>query len=93
MLRMSSNLSGPVPRGLRLTFVVLTVGTLALAVAAAVKGVWLLVVIAGVFAVCNLGILWTTRTPGGSAEASGLTGTAGEPTDTAAPESAPSDQA
>lgn len=62
-----STLSGPVPRGLRLTFVVLTVGTLALAVAAAVQGVWLLVVIAGVFAVCNLGILWTTRAGAGTA--------------------------
>jgi beta-lactamase regulating signal transducer with metallopeptidase domain len=63
MLRVNT-LSGPVPRGLRLTFVLLTLGTLALAVAAAVKGVWLLVVIAGVFAVCNLGILWTTRSRG-----------------------------
>ena len=62
-----SNLSGPVPRGLRLTFLVLTLGTLALAVAAAVRGVWLLVVIAGVFAVCNLGILWLTRTAGSDA--------------------------
>lgn len=66
MLRVST-LSGPVPRGLRLVFVALTLGTLALAVAAAVKGVWLLVVIAGVFAVCNLGVLWTTRTGAGEA--------------------------
>lgn len=69
MLRVST-LSGPVPRGLRLTFLLLTLGTLALAVAAAVRGVWLLVVIAGVFAFCNLGILWTTR-PGSEPPAAG----------------------
>lgn len=59
-----STLSGPVPRGLRPTFIALTLGTLAIAAASAVQGVWLLVVIAGVFAVCNLGILWTTRSGG-----------------------------
>jgi hypothetical protein len=82
MLRMSSTLSGPVPRGLRLTFVVLTLGTLAFAVAAAVKGVWLLVVIAGVFAICNLGILWTTRSGAGAAAEPTVGSAATEPTAT-----------
>jgi hypothetical protein len=57
-----STLSGPVPPGLRLAFVVLTVVAVALAVFAGVKGVWFLTVICGLFAVLNLGVLWTTRT-------------------------------
>ena len=65
MLRVS-NLSGPVPRGLRLTFLVLTVVVVALAIAAAVKGVWALVVIAAVLALCNLGALWATRSTAGT---------------------------
>lgn len=58
-----STLSGPVPRGLRLTFLVLTAAALALAIAAAVRGVWFLTVICGLFALLNLAVLWTTRTP------------------------------
>lgn len=57
-----STLSGPVPRGLRLTFVVLTAAALALAIAAAVRGVWFLTVICGLFALLNLGVIWATRT-------------------------------
>ncbi len=53
--------SGQVPRGLRLTFVVLTVLAVAVAVAAATREVWFVVVIAGLMAVANLGILWITR--------------------------------
>ena len=53
--------SAEVPRGLRLIFVVLTAVALAVAVAAAARGVWFVVVIAGLMAVGNLGILWTTR--------------------------------
>ncbi|HEV7656567.1 MAG TPA: hypothetical protein VGP36_17785 [Mycobacteriales bacterium] len=56
-----SAISGPVPTGLRLAFVVLTVAAIALAVFAAVRGVWFLTVICGLFAVLNLGVLWTTR--------------------------------
>ena len=56
-----SALTGPVPRGLRLAFVVLTVAAVAVAVLAAIRGVWLLVVITGLFAVLNLWVLWTTR--------------------------------
>jgi uncharacterized membrane protein len=56
-----SNLSGPVPRGVRLFFVVLTLATLALAVVGAVRGTWAVVAIAGALAVCNLGALWVTR--------------------------------
>ena len=56
-----SALSGPVPRGLRMTFVVLTVAAIALAVLAGLRGVWFLTVICGLFAVLNLGVLWTTR--------------------------------
>lgn len=58
-----SAVSGPVPRGLRLTFMVLTLAAVTLAVAAAVRGVWFLVVIGAVFAVCNFAVLWTTRSP------------------------------
>ena len=58
-----SAVSGPVPRGLRLTFVVLTVVAATLAAFAAVRGVWLLVVVGVLFALLNLGVLWTTRTP------------------------------
>ena len=58
-----SAVSGPVPRGLRLAFVVLTAAAATLAAFAAVRGVWLLVVIGALFAVLNLGVLWTTRTP------------------------------
>ena len=56
-----SALSGPVPPGLRLAFVVLTVAAVAVAVLAAIRGVWLLVLITGLFAVLNLWVLWTTR--------------------------------
>jgi hypothetical protein len=48
---------------LRLTFVVLTVVAATLAAFAAVRGVWLLVVVGVLFALLNLGVLWTTRTP------------------------------
>jgi hypothetical protein len=66
-----SALSGPVPRGLRAAFVVLTVAALALAVLAGMRGVWFLTVICGLFAILNLGVLWTTRAPAGSGNASG----------------------
>ena len=56
-----STLSGPVPRGLRMAFVVLTVAAVALAVFAGLRGVWFLTAICGLFAVLNLGVLWTTR--------------------------------
>ena len=56
-----STRSGELPRGLRLTFVVLTAFALAVVAAAAARGVWFVVVLAGLMAVCNLGILWTTR--------------------------------
>jgi hypothetical protein len=48
---------------LRLTFVVLTVVAATLAAFAAVRGVWLLVVVGAFFALANLAVLWTTRTP------------------------------
>lgn len=57
-----SAVSGPVPRGLRLTFVMLTVVAATLAAFAAVRGVWLLVVVGVFFALANLAVLWTTRT-------------------------------
>jgi uncharacterized protein (DUF58 family) len=63
-----STLSGPVPRGLRMAFVVLTIAAVALAVLAGLRGVWFLVAICGLFAVLNLGVLWTTRGPGDAAE-------------------------
>ena len=60
---MSSPVTGPVPRGLRIAFLVLTLAAAAFAVAAAVRGVWLLTVVCGLFALLNLGVLWTTRAP------------------------------
>lgn len=56
-----SALSGPVPRGIRVAFLVLTVVVIAFAVFAAVRGVWFVTVICGLFALLNLGALWTTR--------------------------------
>lgn len=56
-----SQLSGPVPRGLRVAFLVLTVVVIAFAVFAAVRGIWFVTVICGIFALLNLGALWTTR--------------------------------
>lgn len=61
-----SPITGPVPRGIRIAFLVLTLGATAFAVAAAVRGVWLLTIVCGLFAVLNVGVLWTTRTPSGS---------------------------
>ena len=58
-----SAVSGPVPRGLRLAFVVLTVIAATLAAFAAVRGIWLLVAVGVLFAFLNLGVLWTTRVP------------------------------
>ena len=66
-----SALSGPVPPGLRVAFLVLTAVVIALAVFAAVRGVWFVTVICGVFALLNLAALWTTRaarTPSGSGD-------------------------
>lgn len=60
MTRVSAT-SGQVPKGLRLTFVVLTVVAVAVVVAAAAREVWFVVVIAGLMAVANLYILWVTR--------------------------------
>ncbi len=57
-----SALSGPVPRGLRLTFVVLTLASIAFAVVAGMQEVWFVTVVCGLFAVLNLGVLWATRT-------------------------------
>jgi uncharacterized membrane protein len=56
-----SALSGPVPPGLRVAFLVLTVVVIGFAVFAAVRGVWFVTVICGVFALLNLAALWTTR--------------------------------
>ncbi len=56
-----SALSGPVPPGLRVAFLVLTVVVIGLAGFAAVRGVWFVTVICGVFALLNLAALWTTR--------------------------------
>jgi hypothetical protein len=58
-----STISGPVPRGLRVAFVVLTLAAVALAVFAGLRGVWFLTAVCGLFAVLNLGVLWTTRGP------------------------------
>ena len=77
-----STLSGPVPRGLRVAFVVLTAAAIALAVFAGLRGVWFLTAICGLFAVLNLGVLWTTRGPRDEA------GTPATP-DTAAPPAPP----
>jgi uncharacterized membrane protein len=60
MCRVSAT-SGQVPKGLRLTFVVLTVVALAVVAGAAVRGVWFVVVIAGLMVAANLYILWMTR--------------------------------
>ena len=60
MTRVSA-MSGPVPKGLRLTFVVLTVVAAAVIVTAVVREVWFVVVIAGLMAVGNLYVLWVTR--------------------------------
>jgi hypothetical protein len=51
----------PLPRGLRLTFAVLTLAAAAVIVAAAARGTWFVVVIVALMAVANLYILWTTR--------------------------------
>jgi hypothetical protein len=56
-----STFSGPVPGGLRMAFVGLTVVATALAVFAGFRGVWFLTAICGLFVVLNLGVLWTTR--------------------------------
>jgi hypothetical protein len=77
-----SALSGPVPRGLRVAFLVLTVAAIALAVVAAVRGVWFLTVICGLFAVLNLGVLWTTRTPRTAVDRPAAPGTAAPPAPT-----------
>jgi hypothetical protein len=74
-----SAISGPVPRGLRLAFVVLTVAAVALAVYAGVRGVWFLTVVCGLFAVLNLGVLWTTRVPRKAADRPATPGTATPP--------------
>jgi hypothetical protein len=66
-----SALSGPVPRGLRAAFVVLTLAALALAVFAGIRGVWFLTVICALFAMLNFGVLWTTRAPATPGNASG----------------------
>jgi hypothetical protein len=73
-----SALSGPVPSGLRVAFVVLTVAAIAFAVFAGFRGVWFVTVICGLFAVLNLGVLWTTRGSTGAAE-SASPGTATPP--------------
>jgi hypothetical protein len=56
-----STFSGPVPGGLRMAFVVLTVAAIVLAVFAGLRGVWLLTAVCGLFAVLNVAVLWTTR--------------------------------
>lgn len=53
--------SGQVPRGLRLTIVVLTVVAAVVAIAAATRGTWAVTVIAGLMAVGNLVLLLSTR--------------------------------
>jgi hypothetical protein len=67
MARVSA-LSGPVPGGLRVAFVVLTVAAITLAVFAGFRGVWFLTAICSLFAVLNLGVLWTTRASAGAPE-------------------------
>ena len=49
-----------------MAFVVLTLAAIALAVFAGFRGVWFLTVICGLFAVLNLGVLWTTRSTAGA---------------------------
>jgi hypothetical protein len=44
-----------------MAFVVLTVAAIALAVFAGFREVWFVTAICGLFAVLNLGVLWTTR--------------------------------
>lgn len=56
-----SAMSGQVPRGLRLIFVVLTAVAAAVAGAAAARGVWFIVVVAALMAVGNLAVLRATR--------------------------------
>lgn len=56
-----SALSGPVPPALRWVFLVLTLAAIALAVVAGVQEVWFVVVVCGLFALLNLGVLWATR--------------------------------
>ncbi len=56
-----SAVSGPIPRGLRMAFVILTVAAATLAAFAVVREVWFLVVIGAVFALSNLAVLWATR--------------------------------
>lgn len=66
-----SALSGPVPPGIRAAFLVLTLLVIGLAVFAAVRGVWFVTVICGVFALLNLAALWATRsarTPSGTSD-------------------------
>lgn len=63
MANVSNTVAGPVPRGIRVAFVVLTVIVVGLAVLGAVRGIWFLTVICGLLAVLNLGALWTTRPP------------------------------
>lgn len=53
---------GQVPRGLRLTFVVLTAVAVTVAVLAVARGVWFVAVVTALLAVANLAVLWTTRT-------------------------------
>jgi hypothetical protein len=74
-----SAISGPVPRGLRVAFVVLTVAAVALAVVAGLRGVWFLTMICGLFAVLNLGVLWTTRAPRDAPDRPATPGTATPP--------------
>ena len=74
-----STLSGPVPRGLRLALVVLTVAAVSLAVFAGLRGVWFLTAICGLFTVLNLGALWTTRPPRDGADRSATPDSAAPP--------------
>ena len=67
MARVSSAISGPVPAGLRIAFVVLTLVAVGVAVLAGFRGIWFVTVICGLFALLNLGVLWATRTPRSSA--------------------------
>ena len=50
-----------------------------LAVFAGLRGVWFLTVICGLFAVLNLGVLWTTRGPRGAVEQPATPGRAAPP--------------
>lgn len=53
--------SGQVPRGLVLTIALLTAVAVAVAVIAAIRGTWVVTVIAGLMAVVNLVLLRTVR--------------------------------